>query len=97
MLWSCVSAQESPSPDVRFRIPRGCQLMTDAAVRLLSLFNQLDHATRRVVVDFEEDESGLLFEGGLDSGEGVEEAGNGAIDSDFADNRALGTGESRLF
>jgi len=34
--------------------------MTDAAVRLLSLFNQLDHATRRVVVEFEEDENGVL-------------------------------------
>lgn len=60
VLRSSVSAHESTSPDVRFRIPRGCQLMTDAAVRLLSLFNQLDHATRRVVVEFEEDESGVL-------------------------------------
>ncbi|HYX73047.1 MAG TPA: hypothetical protein VE732_09770 [Nitrososphaera sp.] len=34
--------------------------MTDAAVRLLSLFNQLDYATRRVIVDFEESEEGVL-------------------------------------
>jgi hypothetical protein len=34
--------------------------MTDAAVRLLSLFNQLDYATRRVIVNFEESEDGVL-------------------------------------
>lgn len=33
--------------------------MTDAAVRFLSLCNQLDCATRRVIVDFEEGESGV--------------------------------------
>jgi len=60
VLRSCPSAHEIPSAIVRFRIPEGCQLMTDAAVRLLSLLNQLDHATRRVVVEFEEDENGVL-------------------------------------
>lgn len=59
-LRSCPSALEGASSDVHFRVPRGCQLMTDAAVRLLSLFNQLDHTTRRVVVEFEEDETGVL-------------------------------------
>ena len=34
--------------------------MTDVAVRLLSLINQLDFATRRVLVEFEEDESGVV-------------------------------------
>lgn len=60
VLRSYPSTHESGSASVRFRIPQGCQLMTDAAVRLLSLFNQLDHATRRVIVEFEEDENGVL-------------------------------------
>lgn len=34
--------------------------MTDAIVRLLCLFNQLDHCTRRVILDFESEHSGLL-------------------------------------
>lgn len=34
--------------------------MTDAIVRLLSLFNQLDHCTRRVILDFESEDSDLL-------------------------------------
>jgi len=34
--------------------------MTDAIVRLLSLFNQLDCCTRRVILDFESKESDLL-------------------------------------
>jgi hypothetical protein len=60
VLRAAPSAHQSGSPDVRFRIPRGCQLMTDAAVRLLSLFNQLDCSTRRVLVEFEEGEDGVL-------------------------------------
>lgn len=32
--------------------------MTDAAVRLLALFNQLDHATKRVRLNFEDGDSG---------------------------------------
>ena len=59
-LRSYPSTLECASSNVCFRVPRGCHLMTDAAVRLLSLFNQLDHATRRVVVEFEEDETGVL-------------------------------------
>lgn len=34
--------------------------MTDAIVRLLSLFNQLDHCTRRVILDFESEDTGVL-------------------------------------
>lgn len=34
--------------------------MTDAIVRVLSLFNQLDYCTRRVILDFESEESQLL-------------------------------------
>lgn len=34
--------------------------MTDAIVRLLSLFNQLDNCTRRVILDFDSEGSGLL-------------------------------------
>lgn len=54
------SPHENQSPDVLFRIPKKCNLMTDAAVRLLSLFNQLDFATRRVIVEFEEGEDGVV-------------------------------------
>ncbi len=40
----------STSPEVRLYVPKGCQLMTDAAVGLLCLLHRLDHSTRRVVV-----------------------------------------------
>lgn len=46
--------------EICFRFPRGCKVMIDAAVRLLSLFNQLDHCTRRVCLDFEEGEIGAM-------------------------------------
>lgn len=42
------------------RFPRGCKLMIDSAVRILSLANQLDFCTRRVRLDFVEGESGAL-------------------------------------
>ena len=45
---------------VHFRIPPNCHLMTDATVRLLSLLNQLDHCTRRVVLEFEDGETGTM-------------------------------------
>ena len=54
------SPHTSSSPEIHFFIPRKCNLMTDAAVRLLSLFNQLDYATRRVTVEFEESDTGVL-------------------------------------
>lgn len=60
VLRSGPSPHEAPSADVVFRFPVKCNVMTDAAVRLLSLFNQLDCATRRVIVEFEEGEEGVL-------------------------------------
>lgn len=54
------SPHHSPPGEIYFRFPSGCHLMTDAIVRLLSLFNQLDHCTRRVILDFESENSELL-------------------------------------
>jgi len=48
------------SSEVNFQIPKNCQLMTDAAVRLLCLLNQLDYSTRRVTINFEEKKDGVL-------------------------------------
>src|SRR5437879_1708255 len=48
------------TPDVRFIFPTGCKVMIDAAVKLLSLFNQLDHCCRRVTLEFEEGEFGTM-------------------------------------
>lgn len=36
------------SYETQFLFPVGCKIMVDAAVRLLSLINQLDHCSRRV-------------------------------------------------
>jgi hypothetical protein len=41
------------SYEVRFLFPIGCKIMVDAAVRLLSLINQLDHCSRRVYIGVE--------------------------------------------
>lgn len=46
--------------DVLIQFPVGCKMMIDAAIRLLSLVNQLDSTTRRVRLDFEEGESGTM-------------------------------------
>lgn len=46
--------------EVLFVFPMGCKIMVDAAVRLLSLFNQLDCCTHRVRLDFEEGEAGTM-------------------------------------
>lgn len=46
--------------EVQFRFPTGCKIMVDSAVRLLSLFNQLNYTTRRVLLDFEEGELGTM-------------------------------------
>lgn len=51
----------SSASDVHFHVPSRCNLMTEAAVRLLSLLNQLDHATRRVIINFEENEDVLGY------------------------------------
>lgn len=48
------------SSEVSFLVPKNCQLMTDAALRLLSLLNQLDYSTRRVTINFEEKKDGVL-------------------------------------
>lgn len=46
--------------EVLVKFPVGCKLMIDAAIRLLSLVNQLAFTTRRVQLDFEEGESGTM-------------------------------------
>jgi hypothetical protein len=46
--------------EVRFLIPAGCKIMVDAAIRLLSLANQLALTTRRVRLQFDEGESGTM-------------------------------------
>src|SRR6516165_2104555 len=45
---------------VNFEFPTNCKMMVDAAIRLLSLVNQLASTTRRVCLDFEEGESGTM-------------------------------------
>src|SRR5690606_30738410 len=49
-----------PGIEVAFRFPIGCKVMIDAAVRILSLVNQLDGCTRRVVLEFDEGEPGAM-------------------------------------
>ena len=46
--------------EIVFRFLTGSKIMIDAAVRLLSLSNQLDHCTRRVSLCFDEGESGVM-------------------------------------
>ena len=46
--------------EVLIQFPVGCKVMIDAAIRLLSLANQLVFATCRVRLDFEEGESGTM-------------------------------------
>ena len=48
------------SYETRFLFPVGCKIMVDAAVRLLSLINQLDHCSRHVRLEFEEGEFGTM-------------------------------------
>jgi len=45
---------------VKFEFPANCKMMVDAAIRLLSLVNQLASTMRRVCLDFEEGESGTM-------------------------------------
>lgn len=52
---------DGSASDVHFHVPSRCNLMTEAAVRLLSLLNQLDHATRQVIIDFEDNEDVLGY------------------------------------
>jgi hypothetical protein len=46
--------------EVTFQFPAGCKVMVDAAIRLLSLANQLTSTTRRVRLQFEEGEAGTM-------------------------------------
>jgi hypothetical protein len=46
--------------EVTFEFPTNCKVMVDAAIRLLSLANQLAFATRRVRLHFEEGEAGTM-------------------------------------
>jgi hypothetical protein len=46
--------------EVTFNFPVGCKIMVDAAIRLLSLANQLIASTRRVHLNFEEGETGTM-------------------------------------
>jgi hypothetical protein len=56
----------SPGPhdastfEVSFEFPTNCKIMVDAAIRLLSLANQLASTTRRVRLNFEEGETGTM-------------------------------------
>lgn len=50
----------SLTPVIAFRFPVGCKVMIDAAVRLLSLLNQLEANDLQVVLDFEEGETGAM-------------------------------------
>jgi hypothetical protein len=49
-----------PASKVTFRFPVGCKVMIDAAVRMLSLLNQLDACARRVVLQFDEGAVGAM-------------------------------------
>lgn len=60
VLQACAGAHESPFSDIHFCFPAGCKIMIDAAVRLLSLFNQLDLCCRRVQLDFEDGDNGAM-------------------------------------
>lgn len=46
--------------EVGFEIPTGCKVMVDAAIRLLSLANQLACTTKRIQLNFEEGEAGTM-------------------------------------
>jgi hypothetical protein len=56
----------SPGPhdastfEISFEFPTNCKIMVDAAIRLLSLANQLASTTRRVRLNFEEGETGTM-------------------------------------
>ena len=60
------SLRQGPSPlssqssEIVFQVPGKCNLMTDAAIRLLSFLNQLDFTTRRVVLKFAAGGNGVL-------------------------------------
>ncbi len=57
--YSC-GPHEPGTYSVVFDFPVRCKIMVDAAIRLLSLANQLATTTRRVCLNFEEGESGTM-------------------------------------
>lgn len=59
-LLSGAPPHETGSAEVVFHFPVGCKVMIDAAVRLLSLFNQLDHCSRFVRLEFDDGDDGAL-------------------------------------
>jgi hypothetical protein len=64
ILETAMSASPSPHEtavsEIIFKFPNGCKIMIDAAVRLLALFNQLEHCSRHVQLDFEEGDFGAM-------------------------------------
>lgn len=55
-----VSPHESQVHEIRFIFSVGCKVMIDAAVRILSLLNQLDTCCKHVTLEFEEGEEGAM-------------------------------------
>lgn len=53
-------AHESIDSEILVTVPGRCQLMIEAIVRLLCLLNQLDHCTKRVVIEFEQPDSAVF-------------------------------------
>jgi hypothetical protein len=52
--------ESSGGSEIVFHFPAGCKVMIDAAVRLLSLVNQLDSCHRRVLLLFDEGIAGAM-------------------------------------
>ena len=59
-LRNSIGPHKQRSHQVTFIVPIGCKIMVDAAIRLLSLVNQLGNATKRVRLDFKEGEAGTM-------------------------------------
>lgn len=59
-LLQCPDLHASGEPDVDVVFLHGAKVMIGAAVRLLSLFNQLDNATKRVRLRFQEGKAGAM-------------------------------------
>jgi len=55
-----VGPHDPRATNVRITFPKGCKILVDAAVRLLSLANQLAHSTRSVTLEFVEGEDGTM-------------------------------------
>jgi len=57
---SHASPHDSGVYSILVEFPTKCKVMVDAAIRLLSLINQLDHCAKRVRLAFEEGEAGTM-------------------------------------